>query len=216
MFKIHRHLKLIYKDSRTAALVFLWAAGGCLALHASAHATDFSRLGKASSLLAATSLIEVKYDADHTQKLGSARAGSFETSGGSPVSFRPWYQNNGLRNTSLAWATPVTPSLGVIWGLGTGERGDKYSISPSLKLGLAYDGELAKNNFVSIKVTTVLGGRLKEKPCTADYGEIGGGEQQVNCRLAGTALAPAQTLQFLFNEKPYNRTQFNMNYRMAF
>lgn len=47
----------------------------------------------------------------------------------------------------------------------------------------------------------MFGGRLKEKTCSADYGEIGG-VQTVNCRLAASTLQPAETLQYLMNEKP--------------
>lgn len=208
-------MKQIQVCAKTA-IVCLSAASGWMALHVNVNAAEFTRADKTASLVADTRLMEIKYDADHVQWLGSARAGGFETSTGNPVSFRPWYQNNGWRNATAAWMTPLSPSMGVIWGLGTGERAAKYSISSSVKLGFVYYSEIYKNNFISFRVSTVLGGRLKEKPCMADYGEVGGGDQAVNCRLAGTALAPSQTLQFLFNEKPYNHTQFKINYSMAF
>jgi hypothetical protein len=54
---------------------------------------------------------------------------------------------------------------------------------------------------------------MEEKTCVADYGDIGG-IQAVNCRLAATALEPAETLQYLYNEKP--SSYFRLGYQFNF
>lgn len=68
---------------------------------------------------------------------------------------------------------------------------------------------------LSVRATRILGGRLRERSCVANYGEIGG-VQAVNCRLAASVLPPGQTLGYLFNDKPYNKdisfVQFAWNF----
>ena len=188
--------------------------GWVAVLGQAAHAADLFKIGSGQSFWSATHLIEVKYDADHTKWLSPARSGGFETSQGSWVSFRPWYDNKGLRNTSLAWMTQVSPTFGVIWGVGTGERAAKYVITPSLKLGAIYQTGLSKNSLISVKGTTVLGGQLREKTCIGNYDLEG--EQEVNCRLAASVLPPAETLKYLYRERPYNLSQVQIQFRTQF
>ena len=152
-----------------------------------------------------TQLIEVRQDSDLSRKLGQFRSGGFESSHGAWVSFHPWY-STAWKDTGIAWMTQLTPHLGLIWGGSTGEHGEKYTIAPSLKLGAVFQMEPLKNTTFSIKATTLLGGTLKEKSCSADYGDIGG-VQEVNCRLAASTLEPAETLKYLLNDKPYNQNQ---------
>lgn len=111
--------------------------------------------------------------------------------------------------------TQVQAGFGFIWGASTGERGVKYTIAPSLKLGAVYQTEITKNGFFSVKGTTIVGGSLKEKSCTADYGDIGG-VQEVNCRLAATELPPAETLNYLVRDKPYNQHQLLIQFTQRF
>ncbi len=115
----------------------------------------------------------------------------------------------------MAWMTPLTPHLGVIWGGSTGERGEKYTLAPSLKVGVVFQAAPTKNTVFSIKATTLLGGTLKEKSCRADYGDIGG-VQEVNCRLAASTLEPAETLKYLVHEKPYNQNQIQIQLSLHF
>lgn len=105
--------------------------------------------------------------------------------------------------------------LGIIWGFSTGEIGGKYSIDPSLKLGLAIHQNFDKSSTISLRATTLLGGNLHESMCVADYGDIGG-VQQVNCRLAASQLPPNQTLQYMFNDKPYNQNTIMLEYKKTF
>ena len=51
-----------------------------------------------------------------------------------------WYGRT-WTDTHLAWMTQASPQWGLIWGFGTGERADKYTIAPSVKLGLAFAAE---------------------------------------------------------------------------
>jgi hypothetical protein len=107
--------------------------------------------------------------------------------------------------------TEINPNLGVIWGFSTGEKAEKYEISRSVTIGFAYSTQIDKTSFLSIRGTTILGGNLREKTCTADYGDIGG-IQEVNCRLAASPLPPSETLMHLFNDKPLNKDLFFIRY----
>jgi hypothetical protein len=138
----------------------------------------------------------------------------FELAGGGWVDFGRWYRP-AWTDTEVSFLTPLRPHLGLIWGVSTGERGEKYRIDPSLRLGLLLIGEQGPRTRWSVQVTTVLGGRLRERACTADYGDIGG-VQAVNCRLAASELPPAQTLDYLLNEKPGGRTRIALRWSHAF
>jgi hypothetical protein len=165
------------------------------------------------ALFESTYLIEIKQDNGHSRRLTPLQQAGFESARGDSVSFYPWY-TSAWKDTHVTLLTQLGAEFGFIWGVGTGERGAKYSISPSLRLGGIFRVELQKNTFFSFKATTLLGAQLKEKPCTADYGDIGG-SQQVNCRLAASTLSPANTLPYLFNEPSGNKNQvlLQLNHR---
>ena len=91
----------------------------------------------------------------------------------------------------------------------------KYTIAPSLKLGLVAQIQPASNMVVSFRATTILGGSLNEKSCTADYGDIGG-VQRVNCRLAASTLAPQDTLNYLVRQRPLYRNEVSVNFKWKF
>ena len=84
-----------------------------------------------------------------------------------------------------------------------------------MKLGFVLTSEPSRNAVFSLKATTVVGGDLRERPCSADYGAIGG-EQAVNCRLAASTLAPADTLQYLLQERPRGRNSVTLEYKLFF
>ncbi|MFO0327620.1 MAG: hypothetical protein ACK53A_06425 [Gemmatimonadota bacterium] len=100
-------------------------------------------------------------------------------------------------------------------GVSSGERGRKYEIEPGAKLGFVYHPQPTRSMSLSVRAPRILGGRLRERSCVANYGEIGG-VQAVNCRLAASVLPPGQTLGYLFNDKPYNKdvsfVQFAWNF----
>lgn len=161
-----------------------------------------------ASLLESTYLIDVQQGSHLSQLALGLRDGGYELAGGQYVSFRRWYRTN-WTDASITWLSQLTGNLGLIFGLSTGERGRKYTIDPGLKLGLLMQTRTGKDAYLSLRATTVLGGELREKSCSADYGEIGG-VQEVNCRLAAGTLPPAETLKYLLNEKPYNQHQVGL------
>lgn len=163
------------------------------------QATHFIGVSKGTSL------------SDLAKNLGNS---GFETSEGNMVRFDKWYSTNWV-DVRLDLMTQISPRWGVLWGFNTGERGKKYSIDPSFKLGLLAVYPMSKASKLSFSVTTIIGGRFQERSCTADYGDIGG-VQEVNCRMAATELDPAQTLGYLINQDPSRRNEISLQYTLNF
>ena len=184
---------------------------GCLS-PSMAKATELPAVAK--YFFTNTYLIDIGQGSQLSQVMRASQTGGFETANGNWVSFKGWYSTN-WTDSRLAMMTQLTPWLGLIWGASTGELGEKYTIDPSVKVGLVVRHDFAKNASLSFKATTILGGSLREKSCIADYGEIGG-QQKVNCRLAATPLAPNDTLQYLYNMKPLNSYFLSLQYSLSF
>lgn len=161
-----------------------------------------------------TYLVEIAQGSELSRMASRYRAGGFESAGGQWVSFDKWYRPK-WADARVTWMTQVSPEFGMLWGLSTGEQAEKYSISPSLKLGIVYQTKVGLNASFSVRATSVLGGRMKEKTCTANYGDIGGIEQ-VNCRLAASEMTPADTLKHLTNTLPPNRHNVWVRYVISF
>ena len=161
-----------------------------------------------------TFLVEITQGSELSNKMNFYTVGGFEAANGNFVSYAPWYTNR-WTDSRVTFMTQVTSSFGVIWGFSSGEQADKYKIYPNMKIGLAYFDKLSKDSTLSIKATTIISGKLIEYPCLADYGDIGG-VQQVNCRMAASQMPPAETLQYLFNDKPYNQTVVILEYKILF
>ncbi|MFV5213255.1 hypothetical protein ACLIIZ_05945 [Azonexus caeni] len=115
----------------------------------------------------------------------------------------------------LRQGSSLSARVSVIWGVSTGEKGEKYAIAPSFKLGLLYGIRSWGKGRLTIKAYHVFSGALREKTCSADYGEIAG-VREVNCRLAASPMAPEETLRFNFNEKPEDRNFISIEYRKEF
>lgn len=179
-----------------------WWGGRCLV---AALLITLSGPARASDLSERTHLIGVDLGSSLSDIPRSARSSGYELSDGTPVRFDRWYEER-VPNLQFDFLTEITPDLGLLWGVGTGEYGEKYRIDPSLRVGLLYTKPVGRNGVFSLRLTTRLGGRLRERACTADYGEIGG-VQRVNCRLAATPLAPSETLDYLWNERPGDRIE---------
>jgi len=177
--------------------------------HSSARADNVLGLGQA--LAQSTYLVEISQDTRLSLKVRGLRYGGFESSEGRWIGFDRWYRTDWL-DTRLSWMTQVTPNLGLLWGFNTGERAEKYTIDPGLRLGLLMQTQPGKNSTLRLTGSTVVGGRLREKACTATYALAG--QQEVNCRLAASILEPSQTLQYLANEKP--ETSVQVRYQVAF
>jgi len=161
-----------------------------------------------------THLIDLRQGSYLSQKAGNLRAGGYELANGTPVSLNRWYDTQ-WKDVGATWMTQFTENVGLIYGVTTGERARKYTIAPSLKLGLVMQMQPAQNMVVSLRATTIMGGALNEKSCMADYGDIGG-EQRVNCRLAASTLAPAETLNYLVRQRPLYRNEISVTFNWKF
>lgn len=191
-----------------------WMLAG---LGGAAHATDWNEASWARVAMAApnaTTLIEIRQGSDLSRRVRGLRGQGFESAGGEYVGFSAWYGSN-WTDMRATWMTQLSATTGFIWGFGTGERGKKYSISPSVKLGFIHQAHLGRRSVLTLRATTTLGARLREKSCTADYGDIGG-VQTVNCRLAASTLEPTETLRYLFNDKSGERHQLSVSFNHAF
>lgn len=189
----------------------------CLAAFGGGSALAFMGAPKTlenSSFVDATHLLDLRQGSALSRQVRNFQGGGYELSNGQRVSFRDWYETS-WQDVHLTWLTQVNKNFGLIFGLGTGERGAKYSIAPSLSLGFIAQAETGKNALLTFRAVAVMGGALKEKTCSADYGELGG-VKEVNCRLAASELAPEDTLAYLLNEKPQDRLQLSLRWTLKF
>lgn len=161
-----------------------------------------------------TRLAEVSVS-DNSEYVRSASWGFATLRDASQLSFRDWYGGDGGLDMRLAFLTPLDRKVGILWGFGTGEGGQKYWIDPSLKIGFIARDEISESSDFSIRMTYVIGGYLKEKPCIADYGFIGG-TRKVNCRLADSVLRPEDTLSYLFDKPPGDQVELSIMFNMSF
>lgn len=161
-----------------------------------------------------THLVDMHSGSEFEGSIRRLGTGGYELSDGTPVDFRDWYHSN-WTDLHAMWITQVTDNFGFYWGLSTGERAEKYEIDPSLKFGFITLFPINDASVISLSATTVFGGMLREKPCTADYGQIGG-VQRVNCRLAASTLPPAETLGFMMKAKPADRLSISLRYMFRF
>lgn len=208
--KHHRHLFII-------CMLCLM----CRSALAQRSAFDFlpppiNTLASGSSIWGATNLVEIKQGSESSDLINSYSRGGYETAYGYPVNFDRWYRpKNGWVDSKLVFMTQFNDNFGLLWGVSTGEQGNKYSIAPGMKVGFVYRLPAYASGNLYIRATTVVGGNLREKSCIADYGEIGG-VQEVNCRLAAGVDPPAETLKNLVNQKPYNQNMISVIYRVFF
>ena len=190
--------------------VLLVLCGPCLTAPAWAQEALWPDLGSGSR----TDLVELSQSS-----MGSRIAAQFRllegytTLGGQEVSFDRWYSTR-WRDTRVAWMTRFHPEWGVIWGFGTGEKGAKYRIDPSLKLGVVHHVKWGPRSEWSFKVSTVWGGWFRESTCQAQFSEVGG--DIYNCRLAHTTLSAAESLRQLVIEPPADRLEWVIRYQYPF
>jgi len=161
-----------------------------------------------------TYLLDLKQGSLLSERAYGLRQGGYETSTGEQVTFTKWYKTKWV-DTHVMYMTKVHSNFAVLWGFSTGEKAEKYEIKPSYKLGAVYLHNVTKTSTLTFRGTYTFGGELKEKSCTADYGDIGG-VQQVNCRLAATELAPADTLKYMLNERPRDWKTMSVTYTWNF
>lgn len=166
------------------------------------HGAVPSGLIKAWPMASGTQLIEFNAQTPLSELAQAYRVGGYEAAGGHWIGHDAWYRAD-VPDVRISWMTPITAQWGLIWGLNTGEQGPKYTITPGLRLGVANETRLSPHWRFSMRAMWSVGSRFKEKPCTADYGDIGG-VQAVNCRLAAGLLSPAETLQYLTHAVPHD------------
>jgi hypothetical protein len=160
-----------------------------------------------------THLIDIGQGAGLSQVASALSIGGYELSDGTWAGFGDWYHTD-WPEVHVDMVTLLGEDFGVLWGFGTGEQGDKYTIDPSLRLGFVAQAHPTPNSVLSLSVKTTLAGQFTEKPCEADYGGIGG-IQPVNCRLAASFLPPQETLDYLVNADP-TRLNVSISFRATF
>lgn len=168
----------------------------------------------AHDFAASTHLLDVRQGSTRSDVVKTVSRGSYELADGTPVDFSDWYSSVWI-DLEVDFLTELSSELGLIWGISTGERGEKYRISPGLKIGFVYSLAPTPNSTLSLNASTRLGSSLREKHCMADYGEIGG-IQPVNCRLAASALEPAETLKHDLRLNGFGDTTIAMTYELRF
>lgn len=161
-----------------------------------------------------TRLLSMRDDSSFSSLIASTSTKGYQLSDGSPIRFEDWYSGN-WRDLSVTWMTQVDDNASLIWGLGTGEKGLKYQIDPSLQLGMVYQFRPRENEAFSFTLSTVFGGALSEDTCSADFGAIGG-VQEVNCRLAASPLPPAETLNYVYDAQPRSSSRVELRYEFRF
>ncbi|OBQ70133.1 hypothetical protein [Mesorhizobium erdmanii] len=159
-----------------------------------------------------TSIVDIHQGSQLSDRARSLGSGGYELQNGSRVSFNQWYHASWV-DMHVDLLTPITEDTGILWGFGTGEAAEKYRIAPSLKLGFLTQMHPGPNSTLSLSFTATIGGKLTEKTCQADYGDLG--SFNVNCRLAASEMAPEETLKYLVNAKPESQHLW-LNYRVTF
>ncbi len=193
-------------DSYALALLYLFCSLGLsAALPSTAHAFDFVDNTHLGSVDHRTRLYE---------KVQSIMDGRYDLAHGETVEFEKWYKQKWI-DISFEFITDINERHGLIWGFSTGEWGEKYVIDPSIRLGFATQFRPSAQSAIQFSASWLFKGRLREKPCTADYGEIGG-VQVVNCRLAATLLEPSETLKYLLRASPKDRFSMGFRYQLIF
>lgn len=168
----------------------------------------------ADEFAASTHLLDVRQGSTRSDFVKEVSRGGYELADGTPVDFSDWYSSV-WTDLEVDFFTDVSGNLGLIWGISTGERGEKYRISPGLKVGFVYSLAPTPDSTLSLSASTRFGSILREKRCAADYGEIGG-IQPVNCRLAASILEPAETLKHDFRLNGFGDTNVTLAYELRF
>jgi hypothetical protein len=217
LFEVHQQTDLRRRKQRHGGLV------ACLSLGFQLLAMSLST-AFAQDQAVAIHLIDMAQDSELSATAASladgwydeaedSRVSGFELSDGTPVRFADWYHTD-WPDTRVDFLTQFGEDFGLLWGFSTGERGEKYTIDPSLRIGFVAQAHPTANSVLALAVRAVAWGNLNEQTCEGDYGEIGG-VQTVNCRLAATFLPPEETLQYLTHAEP-NRLHISLSYSASF
>jgi hypothetical protein len=159
-----------------------------------------------------TSLLSVNVGSGRSEIARALSSGGYELSDGTPINFSDWYEPK-FPDLNLLFLTEITSSFALSWGFSLGERGEKYQIDPGLWLGFIYRTPLNEHSSLTISGITLIGGDFREHECVGIYSFD---ERSVNCRLAASVLAPADTLKFLINEPGFRETRLSIRYEFWF
>lgn len=167
-----------------------------------------------ADLVARTFLVDVSVGSPWEGDVSAASRGGYELVDGTRIEFGRWYTST-WRTMHVGFLTELGERTGILWGLSTGERGEKYRIRPGLTLGLLHRMPVGRQASLTFRADTMLGGDLREGICIADYGEIGG-IQPVNCRLAATPLPPEETLAYRLRRDGWETTRASITFEFVF
>ena len=168
----------------------------------------------ADDFVTSTHLLDVRQGSIRSDVVRGASRGGYELTDGTRVDFSDWYSSV-WTDLEVDFLTEISDNFGLIWGISTGERGEKYQISPGLKVGFVYSLAATPTSTLSLSASTRFGSLLREEHCMADYGEIGG-VQPVNCRLAASILEPAETLKNDLRLNGFGDTEIALAYELRF
>ena len=160
-----------------------------------------------------THLLDVYLGSFRSDQVRSLKTGSLELAGGEEVRFDEWYSPD-FPDLTVLLLTELSGDLGLIWGVSIGERGEKYQIDPTIHLGLAWQLRLSQKATLSASLHTLIGGQLRERSCSADYGTFGVSE--VNCRLAASLLPPEETLDYMLDMPGWKETRLSIRFQLVF
>lgn len=161
-----------------------------------------------------TKLRGLSFDGLNSHIVRQAARDSFELSDGGKVALSKWYSPT-MPNISATFETKIGRDAALIWGGSLGESGVKYRLGPSGTIGFALRRPVGKRATLSLELLGQFGGALREETCIADYGALGG-VQQVNCRLAATALPPKETLNYRWDEVGVSVANLRISYQVKF
>jgi len=162
----------------------------------------------------ATTIIDARQEKIAEIELRFAKIGGYELKDGRFQSFSEWYAGN-MITTLVDFVTLFTSRFGLLWGASTGETAQKYNLQPAARIGLIALTPIGANARLSLSAHATIAGRLRERPCTADYGDVGG-VQKVNCRLAAGELPPQETLKHLWNIPRPDQMQITARLTLGF
>jgi hypothetical protein len=168
----------------------------------------------ADAPLGNTHLLDVRQGSARSEVARRVARGGYELADGTAVEFARWYRP-AWPDINVDFLTQVHRDVGIIWGFGTGEYGAKYRISPGLRLGAAVARPIGERASISLTAVAQFGSDLTERPCIADYGDIGG-VQRVNCRLAASPLEPKETLRHNLRMNGWGDTRVSLRYDLRF
>jgi len=161
-----------------------------------------------------TFLLDLRIGSSRSDIATNLARGGYELDGGTPIDFADWYTAR-LPEFNIKFLTSLSPDLGLIWGISTGERGEKYRIDQGMWIGFIYRYETSNQSDWTLSAMSLLGGDFRERTCQAYY-RVTESFETVNCRLAATPLPPQDTLRFLVRERGFRDARATLRYQIRF